>query len=285
MSHRIVRKQTLSPDIFLIEVEAAHIAERFEPGQFVILRLHELGERIPLTVADVNRGKGTVTLIFQAVGKTTMELSRLEIGDELLNCVGPLGNPTEIRGFGRVICVGGGTGIACIYPIVKALARAGNTVISIIGARTASGIILEEGISALSTLTRISTDDGSRGHHGLVTEVLADVLEKDPPYGGTKRVFVIGPPPMMRAVAEITRPAMITTIASLNTIMVDGTGMCGCCRVFIDGKMKLACIDGPEFDAHKVDFDDVIRRLDMFRTKEKEAVKHFRRQKSKDGSS
>lgn len=285
MSHRIVRKQTLCPEIFLIEVEAAHVADRFEPGQFVILRLHELGERIPLTVADVDAGQGTVTLIFQAVGKTTMELSRLEAGDELLNCVGPLGNPTEIRGFGRVICVGGGTGIACIYPIVKALARAGNTVISIIGARTASGLILEEEISAWSTLTRISTDDGSRGHHGLVTDVLAEVLAKDPPYGGTKRVFVIGPPPMMRAAAEVTRPAMITTIASLNTIMVDGTGMCGCCRVFIDGKMKLACIDGPEFDAHKVDFDDVIRRLDMFRSKEKQAVKHYCRKVKKENPS
>jgi len=275
MSHTIERKEALSAENYLIEVMASHVAERFEPGQFVIIRIHEHGERIPLTVAEVNPKKGTITLIFQVVGKTTMELSTLDVGDSLLNCVGPLGNSTQIGRFGRVICVGGGTGIACIYPIVKALANARNKVVSIIGAKTESLLILENEIADVSTEIYIATDDGSKGHHGFVTEVLKDLLKKYKKPGEIDRVIVIGPPQMMKAAAEVTRPYKIKTFASLNTIMIDGTGMCGGCRVFIDGKMKLACIDGPEFDAHKVNFDDVISRLAMFKEKEVLALKHF----------
>ena len=275
MKHTIIRKKALSRENFLIEIAAPHVAERFVPGQFVILRLHEQGERIPLTVAAVNRKKGTITLIFQVVGKTTMELSKMETGQAILNTVGPLGTPSEIENFGRVICVGGGTGIACVYPIIKAMGDAGNEVISIIGARTQSLLLLVEEIRKASTAIHVTTDDGSRGRKAFVTDVLKDLIDK---YGHGRdidRIIAIGPPVMMRAVAETSRPFKIPTIASLNTIMIDGTGMCGGCRVFLDGEMKLACIDGPEFDAHLVDFDDVISRLEMFQTKEKQAVKCF----------
>jgi ferredoxin--NADP+ reductase len=275
MKHAIVRKKSLSRENFLIEVTAPHVAERFAPGQFVILRLHEAGERIPLTVAAVNRKKGTITLIFQVVGKTTMELGGMEAGQAILNVVGPLGTPSEIENFGRVICVGGGTGIACVYPVIKAMGEAGNEVISIIGARTESLLLLEEEIRKAGTAIHVTTDDGSRGRKGFVTDVLKDLIDK---YGGSRgidRIIAIGPPVMMRAVAETTRPFKIPTIASLNTIMIDGTGMCGGCRVFLDGEMKLACIDGPEFDAHLIDFGDVISRLEMFQEKEKQAMKCF----------
>lgn len=275
MSHTIVQKKALSPENHLIEVMAPHVAERFEPGQFVIIRIHEHGERIPLTVADVNPEEGTITLIFQVVGKTTLELSTLTAGDALMNCVGPLGNPSEVKKFGRVICVGGGTGIACIYPIVKALANAGNEVVSIIGARTESLLILENELEKVSTEAHIATDDGSKGHHGFVTDVLRDLIKKHKKPAEIDLVVVIGPPQMMKAAAEVTRPYKIKTVASLNTIMIDGTGMCGGCRIFVNGEMRLTCIDGPEFDAHKVNFDDVISRLAMFKEKETLALKHF----------
>lgn len=279
MSHTIVRKQQLSKDNFLFEIAAPHVAERFQPGQFVILRLHNEGERIPLTVADVDREKGTITVIFQVVGKTTMEMSTRQQGDTILNCVGPLGNPSEIENFGRVVCVGGGTGIACIYPIVQALVKAGNKVISIIGARTDSLLILEDEMNRAGADTRVATDDGSKGSKGFVTGILQQVIDEYKESGGIDRVIVIGPPVMMKAAAEITRPFAIPTVASLNTIMVDGTGMCGCCRTFINGEMQLACIDGPEFDAHKVDFDDAISRLEMFKNKELLAVEDFRKKR------
>ena len=279
MKHVILRKKELSRENFLIEVTAPNIAERFAPGQFVIIRIHDKGERIPLTVADVNRKNSSITLIFQVVGKTTRELSLIQEGDALLNVVGPLGNPTEIQNWGRVVCVGGGTGIACVYPIIKALSKAGNTVLSIIGARTKSLLLLEEEIQTVSTETFFTTDDGSKGEKGFVTDVLKKLIDQYDSGRGINRVFVIGPPVMMKAAAEVTRPFHIKTIASLNTIMIDGTGMCGGCRVFIDGEMKLTCIDGPEFDAHKVDFDDVIGRLDMFKSKETEAYACFLKKK------
>ncbi len=277
MMHKIVNKEKLSPDTYRIEIKAAHIAERFKAGQFVIIRIHDKSERIPLTVSGVDTQKGTIALIFQVVGKTTLELSILNAGDSILNCVGPLGNPTEIKNFGRVMCIGGGTGIACIYPIVKALGEAGNEVISILGARTENMLILEKEIKKISSQTYISTDDGSKGHHGFVTDVLKSILSEKPTAKNINRIIVIGPPQMMKAAADVTRPFKITTIASLNTIMVDGTGMCGCCRTYVDGEMKLACIDGPEFDAHKVDFDAVISRLSMFREKEILAYKDFKK--------
>lgn len=277
MSHQIVNKKQLSADTYQIEIKASHVAEKFSAGQFVIIRIHEKGERIPLTVSSVAPKKGTITLVFQVVGKTTMELSSLEEGDSLINCVGPLGNPSEIKKFGKVICVGGGTGIACIYPIVKALTEAGNVITSILGARTKKMLILEEEIKEFSHEIYVSTDDGSKGHHGFVTDVLKEVLAKNQRQEDINRVIVIGPPQMMRAAAEVTRPYKIKTIASLNTIMVDGTGMCGCCRTYVNGEMKLACIDGPEFDAHKVDFDAVISRLSMFREKETMAYEDFKK--------
>jgi len=276
MSHPIVRKRALNEDTFRIEVAAPHVAERFQAGQFVIIRLHELGERVPLTVADVDPGSGNITLIFQVVGKSTMELGRMAEGDALLNVVGPLGNPTEVEKFGYVVGMGGGTGIACIYPIMRALARAGNEVTALIGARNASQLILEEEMRAACSKVEVATDDGSRGRPGFVTELLRETIEARRNAGGIDRVVVIGPPVMMKAAAEITRPFDIPTVASLNTIMVDGTGMCGCCRVDVGGRSRLACIDGPEFDAHKVDFDGVISRLEMFRLPERKAVAHFR---------
>lgn len=279
MNHSITKKKALSRENFLIEVAAPHVAERFVPGQFVILRLHEQGERIPLTVAAVNRKKGTITLIFQVVGKTTMELSRMEKGTAILNVVGPLGTPSEIENYGRVVCVGGGTGIACIYPIIKAMKDAGNEVISIIGARTRSLLLLVEEIRKASSAIHVTTDDGTDGRKGFVTDVLKDLIDRFDNGKGINRIIAIGPPVMMRAVAETSRPFKIPTIASLNTIMIDGTGMCGGCRVFLDGEMKLACIDGPEFDAHLIDFDDVISRLEMFQTKEKQAMKCFLKEK------
>jgi NAD(P)H-flavin reductase len=277
MMHKIIHKEKLSPDTYRIEIKAAHVAERFKAGQFVIIRIHDKSERIPLTVSSMDSKKGTITLIFQVVGKTTLELSTLNVGDLILNCVGPLGNPTEIKKFGKVICIGGGTGIACIYPIIKALTKAGNEVISILGARTAKMLILENEVKEISSKTYISTDDGSKGHHGFVTDVLKIVLKENHTAKTINRILVIGPPQMMKAAAEVTLPYQIKTIASLNTIMVDGTGMCGCCRTYVNGEMKLACIDGPEFDAHKVDFDAVISRLSMFRQKEVLAYKDFKK--------
>jgi len=275
MTGRIIVKKDLGGENYLIEVTTPQIASRFKAGQFVIIRMDEKGERIPLTVADYDSGKGTITLIFQAVGKSTRQLATLNVGDTILDCVGPLGKPSEIKKFGRVICVGGGTGIACIYPLIKALVNAKNEVISIIGARTASLLLLEDEISALSLRTCVATDDGSKGHHGFVTEVLMNLLDEYKNSDGVQRVVAIGPPVMMQAVAGITRPHHIKTIVSLNSIMLDGTGMCGSCRVFIDGEMKLTCIDGPEFDAHKVNFEDLISRLEMFKEKESEALKHY----------
>ncbi len=277
MIHKIVSKKKLNHDTYRIEIKAAHVAERFRAGQFVIIRIHDKSERIPLTVSSTDSKKGTITLIFQVVGKTTFELSTLNAGDSILNCVGPLGNPTEIKLFGRVICIGGGTGIACIYPIVKALVEAGNKVISILGARTDRMLILESEIKEISSKTYISTDDGSKGHHGFVTDVLKIILKENHTAKTINRILVIGPPQMMKAAAEVTRPYQIKTIASLNTIMIDGTGMCGCCRTYVNGEMKLACIDGPEFDGHKVDFDSVISRLSMFRQKEVLAYKDFKK--------
>lgn len=275
MIHKIIDKKDLCPGNYLIEVEASNVAQRFQPGQFVIVRIDEKGERIPLTVADFNTQKGTITLIFQVVGKSTKQLGTLNVADVVLDCVGPLGNPSEIKKFGRVICVGGGTGIACIYPLIRALADAGNEVISVIGARTASLLILENEITALGSRTCVATDDGSKGHHGFVTDVLMNLLDEYRNSGGVDRVIAIGPPVMMKAVADITKPRQIKTIVSLNSVMLDGTGMCGSCRVFIDGEMKLACIDGPEFDAHKVNFEDLISRLEMFKEKESEAINYY----------
>lgn len=274
-NNKIIHREKLGGNNYLIEITAPAIAEKYQPGQFVIIRINEKGERIPLTISDVDKNKGTIQLVFQVVGKTTESLAKLNEGDLILDCVGPLGNPSEIKKFGRVVCIGGGTGIACIFPIIRALNNANNEVISIIGARTACLLVFEQEIKSISKELHITTDDGTRGEKGFVTSILEDILKR--PDFLIDRVIAIGPPLMMRAVAQKTKPYKIKTVVSLNTIMVDGTGMCGSCRVFVDGEMKLACIDGPEFDAHKVNFDDLINRLQMFQIKEKISLEHYKK--------
>lgn len=266
--HRIIRKEVLSPTIKLFEVEAPDVARKAKPGQFVILRMDEKAERIPLTIADFDREKGTITTIFQEVGRSTMDMGKLNVGDHILDVVGPLGLPSEIENFGTVVCVGGGVGVAPIYPIARALKHAGNRVVSIIGARTKDLLFWEDRMAAVSDRLIACTDDGSYGHKGFVTDMLKKVAEEMK----VDRIWAIGPMPMMRAVAETTRPFGIKTIVSLNPIMVDGTGMCGACRVSVGGVTKFACVDGPEFDAHLVDFDLAMRRLTYYRDEEKRAL-------------
>lgn len=266
--HRIILKEVLSPAIKLFEVEAPEVARKAKPGQFVILRMDERAERIPLTIADFDREKGTITTIFQEVGRSTMDMGKLNAGDEILDVVGPLGVPSEIGSLGTVVCVGGGVGVAPIYPIARALKQAGNHVVSIIGARTKDLLFWEDRMSSVSDRLIVCTDDGSYGHKGFVTDVVGRVAEEMK----VDRIWAIGPMPMMRAVAETTRPFGIKTIVSLNPIMVDGTGMCGACRVSVGGETRFACVDGPEFDAHLVDFGLAMRRLAYYRDEEKRAL-------------
>lgn len=267
--YRIVRKEVMSPVIKLLEIEAPEIAARARAGQFIILRLDEEGERIPLTIADFDPGRGTVTTIFQEVGYTTRRLGTLEAGDYLADFVGPLGQPSEIENYGRVVCVGGGVGVAPVYPIARALKEAGNEVISIIGARTRELLIWEDKMRAVSSELLVATDDGSYGHHGFVTDLLKKVLEEK---DHVARVWGIGPVIMMRAVAETTRPFGVMTIVSMNPIMVDGTGMCGACRVSVGGETRFACVDGPEFDAHQVDWQLALRRMNMYKEEEEKII-------------
>jgi len=273
--NRIVEKKELGPNVKLIEVEAPLVAKKQKPGQFVVLRVHQDGERIPLTITESNNEKGTITMIFQEAGKTTKQLARLNVGDNITDLVGPLGVPADIRYYGTVVVVGGGAATAVAYPEARELKKAGNKVITIIGARTKSLIILEDQMRACSDELYITTDDGSKGHHGLVTDVLKQLIEKD-----TKidLVVTIGPAIMMKVVAEVTRPHKIKTIASLNPIMLDATGMCGVCRVSVGGKTKFACVDGPEFDAHLVDFDLLMARQRMYLEKERTALEKWEKE-------
>lgn len=273
MKHTITRKIALNSEDYLIEVKAPQIAKKFRAGQFLILRIHEKGERIPLTITDCDPKKGVVTLIAKAVGKTTSELGALKKSDSISDIVGPLGNPSEIEKFGTIVCVGGGTGIACLYPIVKALSAAGNHIITIIGARTKDKIIWEKEMRTICDELIVTTDDGSQGRKSVVTEPLEEILKSKT----VDRVIAIGPTIMMKFVAKMTQKYDVKTLVSLNTIMIDGTGMCGGCRVFIDGEMKFTCIDGPEFDGHKVNFDELMNRLSMFKEKESQAMKHYKR--------
>ncbi|UCF13510.1 MAG: sulfide/dihydroorotate dehydrogenase-like FAD/NAD-binding protein [Thermoplasmatales archaeon] len=273
MKYKITRKEALNLEDFLVEVEAPLVAKKFKPGQFLILRIHEKGERIPLTITDCDPKKGLVSMIIKAVGKTTSELSKLDKGDLLTDIVGPLGNPSKIEKFGTVVCVGGGTGIACLYPIVKALKAHGNHVVTIIGARSKDKLVWEDEIKEICDELIVTTDDGSYGYKGVVTKPLEKILKSK----AVDKVIAIGPMIMMKFVAKTTEPHGVKTVVSLNTIMIDGTGMCGGCRVFIDGKMKFTCIDGPEFDGHKVNFDELMNRLSMFKGKEKQAMKHYER--------
>jgi len=260
--YKILSNETLGADSFKIIVQAPLVAKKYKPGQFVILRVNESGERIPLTIADGDAGRGTITLYYVAVGKTTRLLSNKKLGEFLSDVAGPLGITSPIESFGTVVCVGGGVGIAAVYPIARALKRQGNSVINIIGSKTAAQLILEKEMSKQSDRLLISTDDGSRGEKGFVTDVLKKLIEE-----GKKinRVLAIGPVPMMRAVSQLTRVHVIPTMVSLNPIMVDGTGMCGGCRVIIGGHTQYACVDGPEFDGHAVDFENLALRLNSYR--------------------
>lgn len=267
--NKIVYKEQLSDDVFMMRVDAPLIAEERKPGQFIILQLdNDYGERIPLTIADASESEGTITLIFQVVGKTTLELSRLNQGDSIENLVGPLGQPTHIENFGTVVCVGGGIGVAPMHPIARALKDAGNHVIIIMGARNKDLMIMEKEMTDIADELILCTDDGSYGRKALVTEPLKETCERDPK---PDMVIAIGPPIMMKFCAETTRPYEVFTQVSLNTIMIDGTGMCGGCRVNIDGRPKFVCVDGPEFDGHKVDFDNMMSRLGAYRDIEQEA--------------
>ncbi len=272
---KIIEARFLAENIKLFEIEAPRIARKRKAGQFVIVRIHDHGERIPLTIADSDPEKGTITIIVQGVGKTTKELNLKKKGDVILDVVGPLGQPSHIENFGTAVSIGGGVGTAIAYPTAVALKQAGNYVITINGARNKDLVILEEEMKAVSDEAYITTDDGSYGFHGFVTDKLQELIDQ-----GKKIDFVlaIGPIPMMKAVADVTRPYGIKTVVSLNPIMVDGTGMCGGCRVLIDGKPQFACVDGPEFDAHKVDFKNLADRNKMYRKYEQEALKHFEEQ-------
>jgi len=276
----IVEKQTLAPTVHRMVLRAPEIARKHRAGNFVILRIHEKGERIPLTVADKDPEAGTITLVFQAVGKTTSELATLGAGDARLDLAGPLGKPTHIEKFdGVTVCVGGGIGVAPVHPIACALKEAGNRVISIIGARTKELLIMEEEMRRASDELFVATDDGSYGHHGFVTDVLKDVIERE----GKENVALavaIGPVPMMRACCKVTEPYGVHTVVSLNPIMVDATGMCGACRVTVGGETKFACVDGPEFDGHQVDFDELSKRLRAYVEDERRAMQIWSEQRA-----
>jgi ferredoxin--NADP+ reductase len=254
------REEMAEGTVVLNEITAPSIAAKAKPGQFVIIRANEGGERIPLTMAETDKEKGTITIIYQVVGKSTALFKNLNVGDSYLNVIGPLGKPTHIEKVGRVTCVGGGTGVAVIYPITSGYKKAGNEVTAIIGARTRELLILEDKMRAASHVLMVCTDDGSYGHHGFVTDVLKEILERE----GTDLVIAVGPVPMMKFTCELTKKYRVKTIVSLNPIMVDGTGMCGCCRVTVGGRTRFACVDGPEFDGHEVDFNELGHRLQTY---------------------
>jgi ferredoxin--NADP+ reductase len=280
--YRIIKKEVLSDVVKLMEIEAPHIAHRAAAGQFVIVRIDEFGERIPLTIADYSREKGTITIIFQELGKSTMHLGRLNPGDSLASFAGPLGHPTEIRNFGTVVCIGGGVGIAPIYPIARALKEAGNKVISIIGARTKELLFWEEKMRAVSDELIVCTDDGSQGRQSLVTEPLKEILANKNNH--IAKVWAIGPAIMMKFVTLTTKSYDVPTIVSLNTIMIDGTGMCGGCRVLLEEGAQFVCVDGPEFNGHKVDWDNLLSRLSFYKDEEKKAVEYYEHKCRIDGA-
>jgi len=265
--HPIVARDQLSPNVTRLVVEAPRIAEIRRPGQFVIVRLGEGAERIPLTIADADPVAGTISLIIQGIGVSTMDLVDLQPGDAIRDVAGPLGRATDLIDHGHAVCVGGGVGTAVIYPIAQELHRRGVAVTSVIGGRSREWVILEDELRAAGEVV-VCTDDGSYGRHGFVTEALKDLCEA----GGIDEVFAVGPVPMMRAVAELTRPYGIRTTVSLNAIMVDGTGMCGGCRVSVGGETQYACVDGPEFDGHTVDFKILADRLTTYRAFEQESL-------------
>lgn len=270
--YRIQKKELLAPNINLFEILAPAVARKAKAGQFVILRVHEKGERIPLTIADFDRERGTITCVFQEVGKTTKELGSLKEGDFIKDFVGPLGEPSRIENYGYVVCVGGGVGVAPVYPIARALAEAGNKVVGIIGARTGDLVFWEDKMREVCSELYVTTDDGSYVRKGFVTDVLKEVVEEK---GNIDLCIAIGPLPMMKAVCNMTREYNVKTVVSLNSIMVDGTGMCGSCRVTVGGETKFTCVDGPEFDGHQVDFDEMARRAVIYKPQEKLALERY----------
>jgi len=267
--NEIVRKERFSESVFLMAVSAPEVARKAQAGQFVIVRPTETGERIPLTIADFDRQKGLLVIVVQEVGKTTRLLGRMEVGESILDLTGPLGRPTEIERVGTVCCIGGGVGIAAAHPVARAFKEAGNHLVAIIGARTRDLLFWEEEMRAASSELIVTTDDGSCGAKGFVTDRLAELIASG---RSLDLVFAVGPTVMMRAVAETTRPHGIKTIVSLNPIMVDGTGMCGGCRVLVGGQPRFACVDGPDFDAHQVDFDNLLARQRQYLDLEKQAA-------------
>lgn len=270
--HKIISAKFIAPEIKRFEIEAPKIASKRKAGQFVIIRIKEGGERIPLTIADSDPVKGTITIIVQGIGKTTRELNSLESGEYVQDVVGPLGKPSHIENFGTAVSIGGGVGTAIAFPTAVALKASGNHTISIIGGRTKEFVILEDEMNKVCDEVYPTTDDGSYGYHGFVTAKLKELIDS-----GKKIDFVlaIGPIPMMKAVAETTRPYGIKTVVSLNPVMVDGTGMCGGCRALVDNKTVFVCVDGPEFDAHLVDFDILARRNRTYNEDEKISLDHF----------
>jgi ferredoxin/flavodoxin---NADP+ reductase len=272
---KIIHAAFIAPGIKRFIIEAPRIAKKQKPGQFVILRLCEQGERIPLTIERSDPQRGTVNIVVQSAGKTTHLLNTFETGDSILDVVGPLGKPSEIENFGTVVVIGGGVGTAMAYPTAAALKKAGNRIISIVGARNKDLVILEREMAEVSNTLLITTDDGSYAHKGFVTDKLRQLIK----FGThVDLVLAVGPIPMMKAVADVTRDAHVRTIVSLNPIMIDGTGMCGGCRVLIGGKSEFACVDGPEFDAHRVNFDVLIQRNAMYREAEKKSMAEFQQQ-------
>ena len=264
---KIVRREEMAEGtVILNEIEAPLIAKKAKPGQFVILKANETGERIPLTMADTDLQKGTITVIYMVVGKSTAIFKSLKVGEGYMDIIGPLGKPTHLEKVGNVVCVGGGTGVAVLHPITRALKEIGNHVTCIIGARNKGLLILEDQMKAASHELIVCTDDGSYGRKGFVTEALKDVLDNN----SIQLAVAIGPVPMMKVVSKLTKEYNVKTIVSLNPIMVDGTGMCGGCRVSIGGQTKFACVDGPEFDGHQVDYDELMQRLQAYAEQEKQ---------------
>ena len=265
MGYKILSKKEICPNQYEITIDAPYVVRNAKAGQFIIFRVEQDGERVPLTIADIDKEKGELTLVFMAVGYSTKKLAQLNVGDDLVDIVGPLGKPTDIKKYGTVVCVAGGYGAAPCYLISKALKEAGNKVYMISGARTKDLLFWEDKMKAASTELYLTTDDGSYGIKGFGTTVLQEIIDREK----VDYVIAVGPMPMMRAVAELTRDKGIYTEASMNPIMVDGTGMCGACRVTVGGQTKFACVDGPDFDAHKIDFDEVINRTRIYKDQER----------------
>lgn len=266
MGYKIVSKKEICPNQYELVIEAPFVVRNAKAGQFIIFRVEENGERVPLTIADVDKEKGLLTIVYMAVGYTTKKLAKLNVGEEILDLTGPLGVPTHTEKVGTVICVAGGYGAAPCYLIAKAFKEAGNKVYMVMGARNEKLIFWEHKMKQASDELFITTDDGTKGRKGFVTGVVEELMNKEK----IDLVMAVGPMPMMRAVCNLTKPSQIKTIVSMNPIMVDGTGMCGACRLTVDGKTKFACVDGPDFDGHLVDFDEVIARTSIYKTQEKQ---------------